>query len=356
MIKQHGFIMFFLSITWAIIPSCRMDMNSSDQTEICREVSVLADNAVGGGQGYQKSVQHGDITVGTLEEMLHALNDVKLGQVIYINDAAEIDMTGRIGVVIPENVTLASGRGMNGSRGALLFTTELGTNPLFVAGGTGVRLTGLRFRGPDTERREKQMAQLFKEGRYYSIPNSDGIQSVHQDLEVDNCELWGWSNAAVNLKKGALGAHIHHNYIHHNQRWGLGYGICLDESSALIEANLFDWNRHAIAGTGRRGTSYEARYNVILENANSYSFDMHGGADRKDGTDIAGDRINIHHNIFKAISVSAVIINGKPFVEAEIHHNWFYHETPASAVKQIQGVGNMHVFQNFYTKDKIMRD
>ena len=84
-------------------------------------------------------------------------------------------------------------------------------------------------------------------------------------------------------------AYIHHNNIHHCQRSGLGYGVALDEADAIIEANLFDWCRHAIAGTGSPGTSYEARYNIHLENASSHCFDMHGGGDRGDGTNIAGD-------------------------------------------------------------------
>jgi pectate lyase len=158
--------------------------------------------------------------------------------------------------------------------------------------------------------------------------------------------LWGFSHAAVFLKTGASKAHIHHNYIHHNQRSGLGYGVCLDQADALIEANLFDWCRHHIAGTGRPGTSYEARYNLVLENANSHSFDMHGGADRNDGTDIAGDSILIHHNTFLASSVPAIVLRGRPTKSAEIHHNWFVHSTIQQAVVQTNATGNVNVYEN----------
>jgi hypothetical protein len=200
------------------------------------------------------------------------------------------------------------------------------------------------------------MRKLYKEGRYYSIPNSDGIISTHPNLEVDNCELWGWSHAGIFLKRGALKAHIHHNNIHHNQRSGLGYGVCLDQADALIEANLFDWCRHQIAGTGRPGTSYEARYNLVLENANGHSFDMHGGRDRKDGTDIAGDTINIHHNTFRATSVRAFVIRGRPQQSAQIHHNWFLHPDTKRAVAQTNAVGNMNVYRNQFTKERILKD
>jgi hypothetical protein len=216
----------------------------------------LSGDAIGGGKGYRRFVSESDYQVKTLEELLAALKQAKAGQVVYVDDKAEIDVTGKQKIVIGGGVTVASGRGRGDSEGALLYSNELATSPLFLAGGEKVRVTGLRLRGPDQKRRTEQMRKLYKEGRYYSIPNSDGIISTYPNLEVDNCELWGWSHAGVFLKRGALKAHIHHNNIHHNQRSGLGYGVCLDQADALIEANLFDWCRHHIAGTGRPGTSY----------------------------------------------------------------------------------------------------
>ncbi|GAH41572.1 unnamed protein product [marine sediment metagenome] len=313
-------------------------------------------NPIGGGKGYRRLVSQSDYQVKSAEELLAALKQAKAGQVVYVDDKAEIDLTGGQKIVIPGGVTIASGRGRGNSQGALLYSNELATSPLFLAGGDKVRVTGLRLRGPDQKRRTEQMRKLHKEGRYYSIPNSDGIISMHPNLEVDNCELWGWSHAAVFLKRGASEAHIHHNYIHHNQRSGLGYGVCLDQSDALIEANLFDWCRHHIAGTGRPGTSYEARYNLVLENANGHSFDMHGGRDRKDGTDIAGDVIKIHHNTFKATGVRAIVIRGRPTQSAEIHHNWFMHPDPRRAVVQTNATGNMNVYRNRFTAARILKD
>ena len=318
------------------------------------EVNPTGD-PIGGCKGYRRVVDRCDYDVKTLEELLAALKEVKAGQVVYVNDNAEIDLTGEQKIVIPGGVTVASGRGRGGSEGALLYSNELATSPMFLAGGEKVRVTGLRLRGPDQERRTEQMRKLYKEGRYYSIPNSDGIISAHSGLEVDNCELWGWSHAAIFLKRGALKAHIHHNNIHHNQRSGLGYGVCLDQADALIEANLFDWCRHHIAGTGRPGTSYEARYNLVLENANGHSFDMHGGRDRKDRTDIAGDTIKIHHNTFKATGVPAFVIRGRPQQSADIHHNWFLHSGPDKAIRQTNATGNMQVYQNQFTKERILK-
>lgn len=311
---------------------------------------------IGGGKAYRRLVTRFDYHVDSLEELLAALRQAQAGEVVYVDDKAEIDMSGRQNVVIPGGVTLASGRGRKESRGALIYSNELKTCPLLLTGGGKVRVTGLRLRGPDPERRTEQMRKLHKEGRYYSIPNSRGIQSSHPHLEVDNCELWGWSHAAVFIRRGASKAHIHHNYIHHNQRSGLGYGVCLDQADALIEANLFNWCRHHIAGTGRPGTSYEACYNLVLENANGHSFDMHGGADRKDGTDIAGDRIRIHHNTFKATKVRAVVIRGRPTERAELHRNWFLHRDPQRALIQTNAVGNLHVYRNYFGANQILKE
>ncbi|MDN3511640.1 MAG: right-handed parallel beta-helix repeat-containing protein [Candidatus Jettenia sp.] len=313
------------------------------------------ENPIGGNENYQSFITQIDYLVKTREELLDALSKAQIGQNIYIDDTAEIDLTGYQNIVIPAGVTLASGRGKIGSLGALLFSDQLDTLPLFKTGGTKVRITGLRLRGPDPERRNEQLEELDKQGRYYSIPNSQGIQSSYARLEVDNCELSGWSHAAIFLINNSY-SYIHHNSIHHNQRWGLGYGVCLDQAKAFIEANLFDWYRHAIAGTGRPGTSYEASYNLILENANSYAFDMHGGVDREDGTDIAGDYIKIHHNTFRATDVYAILINGRPTQKADIHHNWFLHNSISQAVIQQNGFGNFHVFKNLYSENKILQD
>lgn len=333
----------------------KIESKAIDEESFGAEANPTGD-PVGGCKGYRRLVLQSDYQVKTAEELLAALKTAKGGEVVYVDDKAEIDLTDRRGIIIPGGVTLASGRGKGESTGALLYRNELATSPLFLAGGEKVRVTGLRLRGPDQKRRTEQMRQLHKEGRYYSIPNSDGIISTHPRLEVDNCELWGWSHAAVFLKRGASKAHIHHNYIHHNQRSGLGYGVCIDQSDTLIEANLFDWCRHHIAGTGRPGTSYEARYNLVLENANGHSFDMHGGTDRKDGTDIAGDSIKIHHNTFKATRVQAIVIRGRSRQSAEIHHNWFLHPDPDKAVRQTNATGNMNVYRNQFTETRILKD
>ena len=229
-------------------------------------------NPIAGGAGYSRIIDPAQAhsVVDDKAGLLSALAAASAGEIIYIKDSAVIDLTGHQQITVPAGVTVASGRGRAGSEGALLRTGQFDSMPLFLAAGPGIRFTGLRLTGPDPE---------VGDHAYNTPKLSRGIQTSHPDLEVDNCELQGFSHAAINLAQGATGAHIHHNYIHHNRRHGLGYGVVLDRSEALIEANLFDACRHHIAATGRPSTSYEARFNIILHLANGHYFDMHGAAD-----------------------------------------------------------------------------
>jgi hypothetical protein len=307
-------------------------------------------NPIGGGKGYKQIVARPGNPVKTGDGLIAALGKAKAKQVVYVDDAAEIDLTGSRGIVIPGGVTLASGRGRKDSKGALLFTTEdkytKGKSELFClfkTGGSGVRVTGIRLRGPDPKTR----------GRYEYI-NSDGIQCEHDRLEVDNCELWAWSHGGVYARAGK-DIHVHHNSIHHCQRSGLGYGVVLNKAEVLIEGNIFDYYRHAIAATGRSPSGYEARDNISLEHATSHVFDMHGGRDRRDGTNVAGDWMKIHHNTFHSRK-TPFVIRGRPTRKCEVHHNWFINAaSPGRAVRQANAKGNVSVGRNAYTKDKTVK-
>ena len=107
----------------------------------------------------------------------------------------------------------------------------------------------------------------------------------------------GWPVAAVNVGS-VLGVNVHHNVIQFNRRqeengtcggeYGLGYGVVVGPGSAVIEANVFDHNRHDIASSGAPGSFYRATYNLVLAGAVDHSYDVHGGKDREDCTNVAG--------------------------------------------------------------------
>jgi len=192
--------------------------------------------------------------------------------------------------------------------------------------GPGMRVTGLRIRGPNSKRYLDHHRRAFGPGGagrayYYKFPTSNGIRTDHPSLEVDNCEVSGFGLCGIALVKSNQ-HHIHHNFIRHCQYQGLGYGVCHNTASSLIEYNLFDWKRHSIAGTGPPGDRYMARHNVELGVSLSHCFDMHGGRERKDDTDIAGTSIEIYNNTFWAPQ-TPVVICGVPQEKCEVHHNWF---------------------------------
>jgi pectate lyase len=303
---------------------------------------------IGGGSGYRKSIITGQYNVKDLDGLLAALKSVKEGEIIFIDGHAEIDCTDlvfteKFRIKLPAGVILASDRGYKNSEGAIIKSDNFATKPLISVLGPKVRITGLRIIGPDPKSHLEHHKRSFNPERgdskaqsayYYLLPNSEGISTEHGFLEVDNCELSGWSHAAIYLRNGDE-QHIHHNYIHHNQRNGLGYGVCLGYGkniSALIEFNLFDYNRHSIAGTGVPGNSYEASNNIELGHSLSHNFDMHGGKDRRDGTNIGGERVLIHHNIFTNPKVRAVAIRGIPGNKADIYNNWFAQDKPGTEV------------------------
>ena len=309
---------------------------------------------IGGGAGYTAVVTGGDFTATTLEELNDALGTAEAGQVVFIPGDAEIDLTtivyiDQTALDIPAGITLASNRGHEGSEGGLLICDSLKMPPLISVRGPDVRVTGLRIRGPNTKRYLDHHRRAFSEGGgghkyYYKFPTQDGVFTEHDRLEVDNCDISGFGHAGVRLAKG-VGQHIHHNHIHHCQHNGLGYGISHSVASSIIEHNRFDWNRHSIAGTGSPGCGYIARHNVELGTSLSHCFDMHGGRDRKDGTDIAGTSIEVYNNTFRAPQ-TPIVIRGVPQDTCDVHHNWFpKHTKPAEAVRASD---RTKVFTNAY--------
>ena len=188
-----------------------------------------------------------------------------------------------------------------------------------VTGGENTRITGIRLEGPDMTTENVN-------------PPALGIYASYR-TEVDNCEIWGWSGAGIGVygtgggSDMKNGGYFHHNNIHHCQRSGVGYGIVVANGAvSLIEANYFDYCRHAIAGDGHVNNGYEVRYNLFGYNFpksnNAHVVDMHGVSTASGN--VAGDRLIIHHNTFEAISTTdyCIAVRGIPKTGAYIDHNW----------------------------------
>ncbi|WP_430404647.1 hypothetical protein [Fluviicola sp.] len=163
---------------------------------------------------------------------------------------------------------------------------------------------------------------------------------------------------------------IHHNYIHWNRQAGLGYGVAVNNGFALIQANIFQGNRHDIACSGSRNTNntgYEASCNIVQAGGTGHNFDVHG--EDSDSKPNASTFFYIHHNYFMDLGESNsetdsrqnIIIRGRPDNQCRIENNIFKHEGPASAIKQWSyeiseserpaTFGNLLVFNNVYGYD-----
>lgn len=293
------------------------------------------DPTIGGGKlyveaGSNNKILTGDFTVRNISELKTALRDAVPNQVIFMPSDVEIDFTNeQASLLIPKGVTLASDRGTNGSKGALLYSASLSEISSFSAKSLlkvvsdDVRITGFRLRGPHSSIQNK-----FE---YKGIESKD-----NNNLVIDNMELFNWSFAAVQLAGSSLNVQVHHSNIHHNQRSGLGYGVVIyGDSEVVIHHNIFDYNRHSIAGSGEPGQGYEAHSNIILAHSNGHSFDMHGYFEwaGPESSTIAGEFVNIHNNTF-LLGTNAIVIRGIPTLGVFINDNKFANENESEMIRQ----------------------
>lgn len=160
---------------------------------------------------------------------------------------------------------------------------------------------------------------------------------------------------------------IHHNFIHDNRQDGFGYGVEIDYGYAQIYSNIFQRNRHDIAGTGKKESGYEAFCNTVLEGGNDTNFDMHGEGNH-DYSPNAGKFIHIHHNDFLDLGknrthIQNIMIRARPDVQCRIENNRFKHQKIYNAIKQTTTnpainnnepypLGNMLVWNNIYDTNK----
>ena len=204
------------------------------------------------------------------------------------------------------------------------------------------------------------------------------------DIEISNNEIYGWGGAGVrvlddqdgqegpgqspgtNFPGDRIGSpgqiRITGNYFHHNQhasedesvdcdftwdwvglKWvgcelfrghAAGYGVNVHHGAwALIDSNLFDMNRHAIAASGKMG-GYDARRNLVLKGGGyhgrtfhtyTHQFDIHGAGENGMGGK-AGVQSWYYENSFQFRNAPAIKIRGRPALRVYIGNNIFPHE------------------------------
>jgi hypothetical protein len=303
-------------------------------------------NPLGGGPGYTSYISptgNGTVVVETAEALRDAIALANLNGAgrIFIEGNAQLnlsDIAADLPMVLQDNVVVASDRGKNGSPGALLYIDPNPDHPgtqhlwvpenqtfVFEMRGRSTRITGLRLRGTDPYHR-------FVSGCH---PYENGIMISGKKALVDNCEISQFNYRAIQMENLGTRSRVAHNYIHHSRRYGLGYGVNVGVTAAYaslagtakIQANILDWGRHAIAGSGTPKTRYAATYNLVGEAFTHYVFDMHdGGGNPAMGGQpgVAGTNVKIVANTSYAFNpIGAVNIGAVPETMSVVRRNHF---------------------------------
>lgn len=239
-------------------------------------------------------------------------------------------------------------------------TTLQGATPLFDIGWCDqaparVRFTGFRVQGPhwDPADGENNLEQGIR------VQGCKGV-------EIDNMELSGWSGSAVRINNERDGnnqpiqtapsdVRVHDNFIHHNQHiGGDGYGVDASAGSwALIERNVFDYNRHAVTAGNVQNHTWEggwsALQNLVLKGGGWHGtfwskytpfqgpyqqqFDVHGdkncsygwpwGTSHLWNCGRSGVRYEIRSNAFQYDHTYAFNLRGTPLTGAFVNDNIF---------------------------------
>jgi len=299
-------------------------------------------NPIGGGAGYTDIILQTDArvkyVVTSATALKSALAAAHAGEVVFVPSSATIDLTGSSSVTIPAGVILASDRGYSGRPGGLIKRDTSGSMPIatFIAGGNDVRVTGLRIQGPHAGY-----------GASYGDNVKCAIMETNKNgLEVDNCEIYYWSYAGVAFENSASGSwsgHVHHNYIHHIAGEGYGYGVMVAYGDVLIEANTFDYTRHAVIGEGCPGEKFEYRYNHYGKNSLNPVLDCHRDCGGWSAGGVSGRLYLVHHNTIEYAGSVAYNLYGTPSEKAVISNNIF-----PTRIQALNGWTRIYLTNNYF--------
>ena len=314
----------------------------------------------------------GEITVlisnnGAAAQFVQAVNTA--GTTVRIEARVELNLSGLSGIYVAPGVQIVGMADAAHPNGPRLYTTSAPSRLLNI--GTpddrtpsdGVRISGIRLDGGlGTGISDGAMSE--------GITDWSGI-----NVEIDHDEVYGWSGAAIEIHDNdALGGipaanknrmtaliptvvHIHDNYIHHNQHYGEnGYGVAVyDGATAMVEQNVFDYNRHDVSGDGRPGTGYWFDRNLLLPhggvNATTLGIDSHTHVIDMHGRDScfhfgyycgpAGEFMDIEYNTVLYDQGTDFKLRGTPSIGVTVAHNVF-----ARTDKWNQAPGGIAIFDD----------
>lgn len=288
-------------------------------------------------------------------------------------------------IPIWSNVQIVGERGFLASRPTLYSEDTSEKRSTFAIVGNDVSIRGIHFDGRKPYNRNSTRVPYVSA---LTVVQDVETKQGRNVLIADN-EFEGWSNAGVSLNgihgnvmrsdyqrgwkvpvpyDGRL-VRIENNYMHHNTMDGGGYGVVVAGGAyGHIEGNVFDTNRHAVAGTGRAHSGYVARHNYVLQGGVKQEgywnqhFDMHGEPASGYGG-AAGVRVEIAFNTIRGEqeyscfvtclkSRPAVMLRGKPTDGMYFNGNVAVHDDLDEAVslkdsKYSTGIGEDHDDFNF---------
>ena len=290
------------------------------------------------------------------------------GAIIRIDGDVNLDLSGLSDISVAPNVQIIGDRSSN-PLGPRLFTTTF-PSILFEDrasnGSSHERFSGLRLDGGAPTDPSANVGN----------DDSTGILIDKPDVEVDDNEVSGWRGTGVSVqdksnlidRTNASTVWIHDNYIHDDQHptgviigggHGGGYGVEVSYGAyALVERNVFDYNRHAIAGDGRPGTGYYFTHNLILSHGgtntdldSTHIIDMHGtdscwsdpfasdfGSYMCGG---AGEYMDVEYNTVEYNSEYDVKLRGTPSVGMDIANNVFADASESDAIAYTEQAPNV---------------
>ncbi|MCJ7802374.1 MAG: hypothetical protein MUP82_08480, partial [Candidatus Marinimicrobia bacterium] len=121
-----------------------------DSTSATQPLNAPLGKPYGGGAGYFPIItpEESNIVINTndFNNLKSQLANASYGDIVYVNDNLEIEIPIEGTLIIPDGVTLASGRGRRGSLGALIYHNEDRLVSWYnsILGMDQVEITGLR--------------------------------------------------------------------------------------------------------------------------------------------------------------------------------------------------------------------
>ncbi|HVF59059.1 MAG TPA: VCBS repeat-containing protein [Thermoanaerobaculia bacterium] len=315
--------------------------------------------------------------------------------------AANIELTGKRRLTLSSNVQLIGWRGPLGRRPQLWTRTPSFKDPvtekdlgysLFEVWGNGVRVGGIHFWGPaktDINRSSSQAPvsaiTVFQhkvtkgDSEETDLEKSSGLSVVIADCEFNEwtdsgvlamsfpeCHVKSpeqWNAADCPLPEEEEKLRVERSYFHHIAKNRHGYGVGVNGGTyAVIEGNVFDFNRHAVASDGHAKCGYTARFNYVLQGGyreggvdtpvlgtvGSYynqHFDVHGSDDDSDGGwagesfEIAFNTIRGEQSYHAGLSTRpALSLRGTPETSLHFSNNVLVHDNHDDALSFKGGV------------------